>query len=165
MIKDDLTEKVPFDTAIINNHTYFSALNPWTLDDQIEDLANHIKVSFEKCQDSNSLWTYFGLSSSAQPIKEEDSDAKINFLIKQVEALREKMNPSRNLDRLRFRSMRSEIERTLSPVTVLKIEDNYPQLRFTLSGELDTNKKDSLLGMIISLGYEGFSYVIDTKGT
>lgn len=94
MIKDDLTEKVPFDTAIINNHTYFSALNPWTLDDQIEDLANHIKVSFEKCQDSNSLWTYFGLSSSAQPIKEEDSDAKINFLIKQFEALRERLNQS-----------------------------------------------------------------------
>lgn len=94
IIKDDLTEKVPFDTLIINNHTYLSALNPWTLDDQIEELANHIKDSFEKCKGFNSLWKYFGLSSAAQPIKEEGSDAKIDFLIKQVEALRDKLNPN-----------------------------------------------------------------------
>jgi len=50
IIKDDLTEKVPFDTSIINNHTYLSALNPWTLDDQIDDLANHIKDSFENAR-------------------------------------------------------------------------------------------------------------------
>jgi len=37
---------------------------------------------------------YFGLSSSAQPIKEEDSEAKIDFLIKQVEVLRQMLNPS-----------------------------------------------------------------------
>ncbi len=70
-----------------------SALNPWTLNDQVEDLANHIKDSFEKCEGSNSLWKYFGLSSTAQPTKEEGSDAKIDFLIRQVEALSEKLNP------------------------------------------------------------------------
>ncbi|MCZ7403875.1 MAG: restriction endonuclease [Candidatus Methanoperedens sp.] len=94
IIRDDLTENVPFDVKMINNHEYSSALYAWELDAQIEALATHIKDSFAKCKGSNSLWKYFGLSSSAQPFKEEGADAKIDFLIRQVEVLREKLNPS-----------------------------------------------------------------------
>ncbi len=99
MIKDDLTENVPFDLKMVNNYSYSSTLNLWTMDKQIEDLANHIKDSFEKSEGSNSLWKLFSLSSTAQPIKEGDSTAKIDFLIKQVEMLREQL-PYKNPEKI-----------------------------------------------------------------
>ncbi len=156
MIKDDLTEKVPFDTSIINNHTYLSALNPWTLDEQIEDLANHIKDSFEKCKGSNSLWKYFGLSSSAQPIKEEDSDAKIDFLIKQVEALKEQSlikssptperAPEKVLEKI-FNRISQIVSPTGASVKLVERIDGE-SIRVRLSKNLDKSIYDKIFRMV-----------------
>lgn len=89
LIKDDVTPKIPFDTTIINNHTYLNALNPWTLENEIENLANHIEESLKKSNDTNSLWKYFSLSSTAHPIESEKGiDGRIDYLTMQIEALR-----------------------------------------------------------------------------
>ena len=32
VVKDELTTRIPFDTGIINHHTYSSSLSAWTLD-------------------------------------------------------------------------------------------------------------------------------------
>lgn len=89
LIKDDVTQKIPFDTTIINNHTYLNALNPWTLENEIENLANHIEESLKGSNDTNSLWKYFSLSSTAHPIESKKGiDGRIDYLTMQIEALR-----------------------------------------------------------------------------
>ena len=89
LIKDDVTPKIPFDAAIINHHEYLSALSPWTLENEISQLVNHIEESQKRNDDINSLWKYFSLSSTAHPAElEEGIEGKIDFLTIQIEALR-----------------------------------------------------------------------------
>lgn len=100
LIKDDVTPKIPFDTASINHHEYLSALNPWTLNEQIDALTNHIEESQKKNNDTNSLWKYFSLSSTAHPVElEEGIDGKIDFLTMQIEALRGQLSTSKTMQR------------------------------------------------------------------
>jgi len=92
LIKDDITENVPFDTAIINTHTYSSALNPWNLEKEIDDLTSHVKESLERSNGSNSLWKYFSINSIAKTIETEpDTDVRIDLLTKQIETLRKEL--------------------------------------------------------------------------
>lgn len=94
LIKDDVTPKIPFDTSIINNHEYLSGLNPWTLDKEINAIANHIEESLKRNEDTNSLWKYFSLSSTAHPVEPEKGiDGRIDFLTMQIEALRDQLKP------------------------------------------------------------------------
>ena len=89
LIKDDITPKIPFDTAIINHHTYSSALNPWVLEKEIDNLSNHIQDSLKVSNDVNSLWKYFSLSSTAHPVEpEKGMEGRIDYLTMQIEALR-----------------------------------------------------------------------------
>jgi len=95
LIKDDLTEKGPFDTAIIYCHPYLSALNQWTSKNQIEGLSNHIIESLEGSNGSKSLWNYFSLSSPAKPVEgNQGVEVRIDYLTKQIEALREQLSVS-----------------------------------------------------------------------
>lgn len=48
LVKDDITEKVPFDTAVINYHTYSHDLSSWIVKQEIERLVNHINESSVK---------------------------------------------------------------------------------------------------------------------
>lgn len=99
IIRDDITPKIPFDTALINNHMYSSSLHPWILEEEIEKLSEHLIESIKKNEDCNSLWKYFSLSSTAQPIKpDEGIDGKIEMLTMQVEALRKENKESKNLE-------------------------------------------------------------------
>jgi hypothetical protein len=89
LVRDDVTDKIPFDTSIINHHVYLSGLNAWDLEKEIQKLSEHIKQSLAKSEDPNSLWKYFSLSSSARPLAEDKGlDAKIDYLTMQIEALR-----------------------------------------------------------------------------
>ncbi len=98
IVKDDMTPNVPFDYSIVNYHTYFSALTPWTLNQQIEALAQHIRKSFERSINQNTMWKYFGLSTRAElPEGNTSSDQRLELLSMQVENLVMKLteNPQR----------------------------------------------------------------------
>ncbi len=98
LIKDDVTPKIPFDASIINHHEYLSALSPWTLNNEINDLVNHIEESQKRNDDTNSLWKYFSLSSTAHPVEpEEGTDGKIDYLTMQIEALRDQLRPTKTM--------------------------------------------------------------------
>ena len=105
LIKDDVTPKIPFDTASINHHEYLSALNAWELDKEIDALANHIEESQEKNADTNSLWKYFSLSSTAHPVEPEKGlEGRVDYLALQVEALRnELVAPKNKIDEMTTR--------------------------------------------------------------
>ena len=92
MVRDDITADIPFDTNLVNYHTYSSSLEPWTLDREIERLTDHIHTV--RSQDErNSLWRYFGLSSRAGFTQEETGlEAKIDLLRIEIHALRTQMS-------------------------------------------------------------------------
>lgn len=96
LVKDDITERVPFDTHIINNHTYLHSLNPWELDLEIKKLAEHLGSCCSSTETVNSLWKYFSLSSRAVPLeKEMGGEDKMEYLTMQVAALRQELEQSR----------------------------------------------------------------------
>jgi len=92
LIKDSTVEKVPFDTSIINYHTYCPDLSSWVTKSEIEKLASHIKDSYSKSNNCNSLWKYFSLKSVATPPERINGDnEKIDYLMMQVDAIRNQL--------------------------------------------------------------------------
>ncbi|AKB55197.1 hypothetical protein A9239_15215 [Methanosarcina sp. A14] len=95
LVKDDITEKVPFDTAVINYHTYSHDLSSWIVKQEIERLVNHINESFSKSGNCNSLWKYLGFKSFATPPERLSGDSeKLEYLIMQIDAMRKQLNES-----------------------------------------------------------------------
>lgn len=62
LVRDDQTRRIPFDTGVLNFHTYHSGLQPWRLAQEVEALAEHIRQSAERASGRNALWRYFGLT-------------------------------------------------------------------------------------------------------
>jgi hypothetical protein len=62
LVIDDKTDRIPFDTSIINYHQYDSSLRGWLIKDEINALANHLKHTLDKGSDKNALWKYFGVA-------------------------------------------------------------------------------------------------------
>jgi hypothetical protein len=96
MVKDDMTEKIPFDNSITNHYTYKSSLLHWEMDDQVIGLSAHIKKS--SANKDNQLWKYFGLSSIAAPIRSSELSLEnvLGFVSSQIESLRQEINSSKN---------------------------------------------------------------------
>lgn len=93
LVKDNLIEKVPFDTNIINYHLYSPDLSSWVVKDGIEKLASHIKECFSRSNNCNSLWRYFGLKSIATPPEKlNKEDGEFEYLNMQVEAIRKQLS-------------------------------------------------------------------------
>ena len=65
-VKDKLTEKIPFDTSVINHYEYDGALTGWTLDDGRSRLSDHIKTTIERSAGKNHLWQRFGVNLQAE---------------------------------------------------------------------------------------------------
>lgn len=88
MIRDNVTERVPFDTTIINYHEYDCSLSAWTIDQQIDYLKAHIEDCMENGE-VNSLWGYFSMSQQAEvPNDAPNVERQLGYLIKQVESLK-----------------------------------------------------------------------------
>jgi len=84
LVKDDKTEKVPFDIGIINLHTYKSA-PIWDKDEEIERLSVHIKESYDKSKDHNALWKYYGIKESGAFSPENATvEDKLDFIIQKI---------------------------------------------------------------------------------
>jgi hypothetical protein len=65
MVKDRLTDRIPFDTASVNVHTYDPSLVSWLLEDELAKLANHCQAAISSSRGRNPLWRYFSLSTRA----------------------------------------------------------------------------------------------------
>ncbi len=90
IVKDRLTQLVPFDTSIINYHIYDPSLAPWTLNNEIERLSQHLLKTINSSENRNTLWKYFGLTTRAKFSEGESSlEAKVDFLSLQIEALQQ----------------------------------------------------------------------------
>ena len=84
LVIDDKTEKVPFDTGIINFHTYKST-PLWDKDNEIKHLAFHIKESYDKAKGHNALWKYFGVNQTGSFNPDNaTSDDKLDYIIQRL---------------------------------------------------------------------------------
>jgi len=88
VVRDTRTEQIPFDTSIINVHTYEPSLAPWILEDQVNLIASHLQASAQRGDGRNPLWRYFGLTTRAA-LKEGESslEEKVDLLLLQVQAI------------------------------------------------------------------------------
>jgi hypothetical protein len=88
LVKDKLTDRIPFDTSIVNVHTYDPSLAPWTLKEEIEALSRHLLASAERSADRNTLWKYFGLTTRGAFREDESTvEEKVDLLLLQFEGL------------------------------------------------------------------------------
>ncbi len=86
LVIDEKTEKIPFDTGIINFHCYHSA-PIWNIDEEVKRLSKHIRESHEKSKDCNALWKYFGVNQTGAFRPETaTTDDKLDFIIHQLTA-------------------------------------------------------------------------------
>ena len=142
LVTDGLS-KLPFDTSVINTHTYDPKLELWTIERQRASLAEHIRQSVASCDGRNPLWSQFGLTIKAQePMSNESpAEAKLDVLANAVQSLHEQLALDRDdFERSRLRNMsrsgRSWANRSLSEGqmtlrgTEIKFADDRP---FTLS--------------------------------
>lgn len=62
IIKDEKTTKVPFDTGIINYHTYSSSVSVWEIDEQVNNIKDHIIKTRDELDGKNGMWEAFNAS-------------------------------------------------------------------------------------------------------
>lgn len=86
LVKDDLTERIPFDLSAINTLTYDSSLTPWSLVIEKPRLVGHIRSVITSGSTGNPMWRYFGLTKRAKPSEagENPLEAKVDLLISEL---------------------------------------------------------------------------------
>ena len=87
IVKDTRTEIIPFDTSVMNVHTYEPSLVAWNVDRERRALAEHLQASAERSNDRNPMWTYFSLTTRAEFRKDESPlEAKMDLLMLALES-------------------------------------------------------------------------------
>lgn len=100
LVVDDTSKKsVPFDLSSIQYQEYRSELRSWTQKEDEKSLTQHIKDTEELSGEINSLWKYFGLTSTAQPTKKGSVEDKFDYLVKEMTSLRKDV-ASKQLDKV-----------------------------------------------------------------
>ena len=91
LVRDNFTSDIPFDTSIVNFHTYDASLAAWVLNTEIQDLAAHIRASSDRSSGRNPLWRYFGLTTRGAFRPEESPvEAKIDLMLQQLRDVTER---------------------------------------------------------------------------
>jgi hypothetical protein len=101
LVRDNFTTHIPFDTSIINFHTYDSSLAPWSLEMEVAKLSSHLKASNDGSHGRNPLWRYFGLTTRGAFRPEESPvEAKLDLILHQIADLveRARLNPPHSSD-------------------------------------------------------------------
>ena len=100
LVADDKTNTIPFDTKIINYHTYKSDIRPWIVGTEIEKLFSHIQSSVERAPDYNTLWKVFGLTTKGKSSTDIETSQQIRFLEMQIKVLSMQLEAAANKSEL-----------------------------------------------------------------
>jgi len=120
LVKDNLTEKVPFDLNAINTFTYDSSLTPWSLANEKPRLVEHIQAAVSSGHSGNSMWRYFGLTKRGTPSDagENPLESKLDLLIHEFSKsqlnMHEVSQPSTILTRQTLREFEISLEEILN---------------------------------------------------
>jgi hypothetical protein len=88
LVKDKRTTAIPFDLGTINVLTYDEALTPWTLEEEIRHLAEHVGSVPVDGDSGNAMWQYFGLTKRGDPAEAGSLEEKVNLVLAEVTKLR-----------------------------------------------------------------------------
>ena len=142
VVKDDLTESVPFDTGILNHHEYKSSIDSWHLKSEIKALSAHLTASSERSKGENTLWKYFGMKSEAEPYKvAEGTDSKLEYLTLQMDSLREKVD---NITAPSEKSLGLFSEKQFSKAGLEYFKDKYTALEIIKEAIIHHIRSDPL---------------------
>jgi hypothetical protein len=64
LVRDKLTETIPFDNTPVHCYEYDHRMEPWCLNAEIPKLAEHIGAAGE--HEQNELWKFAGIQVTAQ---------------------------------------------------------------------------------------------------
>jgi hypothetical protein len=86
LVRDSYTHAIPFDAGILNAHQYDPGLLHWNIEADIRALAEHLTQSALGSDGRNTLWRYFGLTTSGNLPNPADSttEEKIDILLQEV---------------------------------------------------------------------------------
>ncbi|MCP4262595.1 MAG: hypothetical protein GY774_34595 [Planctomycetes bacterium] len=89
LVVDNKTKPIPFDTNILNYHTYDSSLDSWILRDQMPLLTKHAQDAYKKSDSHNDLWKYFGVAQTGtfKPEEAEIGD-KLDLIMQEISAIK-----------------------------------------------------------------------------
>jgi hypothetical protein len=115
-VKDNHTEKIPFDNSIINHHSYDSNLAPWLLENEIISLSQHILNTMNRSDGTNSLWKYFGLSSVGKPSESKGGvDDRLELMNIKLDSLKNIFENSASIEKSKYlEKQKKEIEQSLA---------------------------------------------------
>lgn len=88
LVKDNLTEKTPFDTTTIYRHEYKAGLRQWEEAAEKNALTKHITEAWETSEGKNSLWKYFGVSFVGVPTEQGGTKDQLALILSQIEGMR-----------------------------------------------------------------------------
>lgn len=89
LVVDDTSKKtVPFDLSTIQYQEYRSELRSWTQKEDEKLIAQHLKDTEEQSGEINSLWKYFGLTSTAQPAEKGSIEDKFDYIAREIATLK-----------------------------------------------------------------------------
>lgn len=91
LVRDKETTKLPFDTSVLNTHTYDGSMRSWVVDNERAALADHLTASASRAAGHNGLWNHFGLTKRAEDATsaEDPLNAKLDLLTAEVRDLRD----------------------------------------------------------------------------
>lgn len=155
MVRDDLTDSIPFDMGIINHHVYKSALVPWEIEEEKELLAKHIEASIDNLHNNNALWSIFSMTLKAKPNEEPTgTDERLDYLNLQIEGLRRQLNPLRDKTShsREYRVNHGELELLKKDLSLISaLPDEYVRFYDYGDGSIDMMYEDSLEDSICDL--------------
>jgi hypothetical protein len=93
LVRDGLTDTVPFDNTPVHCYEYDHRMEPWCLAAEIPKLGRHIAAA--GAHEQNELWKFAGIQVSAQQTDAGNpEDAKLDLLLAKVAALAERVEPA-----------------------------------------------------------------------
>lgn len=135
-VKDNKTPSIPFDNSIVNHYTYNASLRPWILANEVEQLSRHIAETWDRNDGANTLWRYFGLSSSSTLIKGkgevEDRFELLNMKMDSIKTFLENLSRLKALEDVQ--NIRKQIQYQLAEIDgeigatqdILAAKENFP---------------------------------------
>ena len=165
MVKDGLTDRIPFDTITIGHYTYDESLSAWTLEDQITGLAEHIG-QVESSGTENAMWKYFGMRlQGGAPEGEEGISGQLDFIMQRLDRLGSRFEsgspttPQRHPES--FQELVDDMNTVLSSVMVGIVESSPGVAHMTLTRHISPAAENAVIQRA-RLKY-GYSLLIDFR--
>ena len=161
MVKDGLTDKIPFDTITIGHYTYDQSLSVWTLEDQITGLAEHIR-QVDSSGTENAMWKYFGMRlQGGAPEGEEGIGGQLDFIMQRLDQLGSHFESSSpiSIQRYpeRFQALVDDLNGVLGNVMSGIVESNPGVAYLTLTSEIPP----AVANAIVHRAQRKYGYILD----